>query len=501
MKTRTLVSLVLLCLMLTGSVSAAWAPLDFAGGSLSGIVADGQDLLVSDVYNNVIWRISDGEVTQAVGQIGLPDLDGAPIGKYDDGTLETALFMEPWAMTQFLNGFAVTDSDAHVVRYFDENGVFTAVGSGKAGYKDGIGTSASFDTPTGLATGPDGEVYIADTGNGAIRTMTKKGEVTTLYSGLNDPTGLCLFGKLLYVAETGSHRIVCINVETATLSVVAGSEEGYADGSVNNARFCNPQGVCVDKNGTIYVADTVNRAIRQIKDGRVTTLSVSYDTPTAPVEPRGILIQGNKLYVTDLFAQTVLELDFSPVSHSDVPAGHWAENAITASTELGITRGTGNGLFSPDGTVTRAMLVVMLSRMHQSMDRNAVIDGDSVFPDIAETEWCAKEISWAADHGIINGYPDGNFGPDDPVSRQQLVTILYRYANAIGYDVTKDMTDILHYTDAHELHDYALTAMQWACGNGIVSGYPDGTLKPFDDATRAQLANILIKALDLFEAK
>ena len=501
MKKKSFAALVLAFIMLMSTASAAWSPVDFAGGALSGIVADGDDLLVSDVFNKVVWRISDGKVEQAVGQISIPGLDGEPIGKYDDGTLETALFMEPWDMTPFLNGYAITDTEANVVRYFDDEGVFTAVGSGKAGNKNGTGTSATFDTPTGLTTGPDGEVYIADTGNNAIRVMDEKGKVTTLTSGLNEPTGLFLFGDELYVAETGNHRIISVNIESKKVTVIAGGEEGYADGSAKNARFCNPQGVAVGKDGTVYVADTVNHAVRQIKDGYVTTLAVSRETPDAPVQPRGILVQGNKLYVTDLFAQTILELDLSPISYKDVPTGHWAEEFIVEATERGITSGTGNGMFSPNRSVTRAMLVVMLSRMHQNVDGNAVIDGDASFPDVAETAWCADEISWAADLGIITGYANGNFGPNDPVTRQQLVTILYRYAVAMGYDVSVgEDTNILSYTDAFSLSEYAIPAMQWACGEGIVGGYADGSLKPANQATRAQMVKILMTAMDVFES-
>ena len=500
MKKKTLTALLLACIMLMSSVSAAWSPVDFAGGSLSGIVADGDDLLVSDVFNNVVWRITDKGVEQAVGQIGIPGLDGEPIGKYDDGTLETALFMEPWAMTPFLEGFAITDTDAHVVRYFNDKGVFTAVGSGKAGSSDGTGTGASFDTPTGLATGADGEVYIADTGNGAIRVMSVTGQVTTLVTGLVDPTGLCVSGDELYVAETGNHRIISVNVNTKKITVIAGGDEGYADGLVKNARFCNPQGVAVGEDGSVYVADTVNHAVRKIKDGKVTTLAVSRETPDAPVQPRGILVKDGKLYVTDLFAQTVLELDLKPVSYKDVPAGHWAEEYVVAASEFGITTGTGNGMFSPGGTVTRAMLVVMLSRLHQNADGNAVIAGDAAFPDVAESMWCADEISWAADLGLINGYEDGNFGPNDPVTRQQLVAILYRYAVAMEYDVSVgEDTNILSYSDATELSEYAFPAMQWACGEGVVSGYTDGSLKPWNQANRAQMVKILMKAMEVFE--
>ena len=138
MKKKSFAALVLACIMLMGTASAAWSPVDFAGGSLSGIVSDGKSVLVSDVFNKVVWRITGDEVEQAVGQISVPGLNGEPIGKYDDGTLDTALFMEPWAMTPFLDGYAITDSEAHVVRYFDEDGVFTAVGSGKAGFRSSL---------------------------------------------------------------------------------------------------------------------------------------------------------------------------------------------------------------------------------------------------------------------------------------------------------------------------------------------------------------------------
>ena len=305
MKKKSLAALILACIMLMSTASAAWSPADFSGGSLSGIVADGDDLLVSDVFNKVVWRISDGKVEQSVGQIGIPGLDGEPIGKYDDGTLDSALFMEPWAMTPFLDGYAITDSEANVVRYFNDKGVFTAVGSGKAGNKDGTGTGASFSQPTGLATGPDGKVYIADTGNGMIRVMSTKGKVTTLVSGLVDPTGLCWANGILYVAETGRNRIC--KIEDGKVVPVAGINDaaveanvylgGYTDGPVATARFDHPQGVTVNANGTIYVADTNNHAVRKIEDGRVTTLAVSRETPDAPVQPRGILVQDSKLMI------------------------------------------------------------------------------------------------------------------------------------------------------------------------------------------------------------
>lgn len=503
---KQMIALLLSAVLMTSTAFAAWSPVDFHGGSLSGIVADGETLLVSDVFNKVVWRVTDDGVQQAVGQIGIPGLNGEPLGKYDDGTLETALFMEPWAMTPFLNGYAITDTEANVVRYFDETGVFTAVGGKEAGNQNGTGTSARFDSPTGLATGPDGEVYIADTGNGAIRVMSEKGKVTTLVSGLADPTGLYWADDALYVAETGRSRI--LRIENGSVEVIAGNgtalgndeyQGAYVDGPIEIARFDHPQGIAVDEDGAIYVADTGNHAVRKIDEGRVSTLAVSRETPGTPVQPRSILIQSDTLLVTDLFAQTLLEIDLTPVSYVDIPANHWCAEYIYDATERNITGGTGGGYFSPNCPVTRAMLVVMLSRLHQNVDGNAVINGESTFSDVAEDAWCAEAIRWAADLEVVTGYTDGRFGPDDPITRQQLVTILYRYASMMGYDVSAgEDTNILSYTDALSISEYAIHGAQWACREGIVSGYTDGSFKPHGQATRAHTVKILMTAMDAF---
>ncbi len=506
MKTKLLAALLLVCVLLTGTASAAWSPVDFAGGSLSGITADGDALIISDVFNKVIWQADADGVEQIAGRISIPGLNGEPIGKYEDGTLDTALFMEPWAITPFLNGYAVSDSAANVIRFFDETGVYTAVGSGSAGSQNGTGTKASFDNPTGLATGDAGEVYIADTNNGTIRIMDTEGKVSTLLSGLVEPTGLAYSGGHLYIAETGRNRI--LKVTGSKYEVIAGesgaAEEdyypgAYVDGPVAKARFDHPQGVAVGSDGAIYVSDTGNHAVRMIKGGRVYTLAVSRSTPEAPVQPRGILVKGSALYVTDLFAQNILELDVSPVSYKDVPANEWYADSVTEATLRGLTDGTDEGIFSPEAPLTRATLVVMLSRLHTYADGSAVINGDAGFTDVAANAWYAPAVRWAADRGILEGYDDGSFRPDAAITREQLAAILYRYAVAEGYDVSVgESTNILSYTDAFDIEEYAVPAMQWACGTGILSGFEDGSLRPAGAASRSQTAKMLIYAMDAF---
>ncbi|MBQ3077394.1 MAG: S-layer homology domain-containing protein [Clostridia bacterium] len=498
-KTTPLVLLLTLTLFLTPA--AAWSPSDFSGGALSGLVAEEGALLVSDTYNNVIWRIHpDGSVERAAGQIGIADVNGEPIGKYDDGTLASALFMEPWAVAPFLdNGYAVTDTDAHVVRWFDQEGVYTAAGSGKPGSANGVGTEAAFNQPTGLAAGKDGRLYIADTGNGAIRVMNADGEVGTLLTGLVDPTGLCWHDDALYIAETGRNRI--LRLKNGRQEVLAGGGEEEADGHYPGAwvdgpaavaRFDHPQGLAVANDGTLYVADTGNGAIRKLKDGRVTTLPTSEHTSQAPVRPRSILVQGNRLLVTDLIAQNVLTVELTPVTFTDVAPGAWYAQAVTAAVERGITVGTGGGSFSPDVPLTRASFAVMLTRLHLHSDGNAVIGGEAAFPDVADDTWYAPAVRWAADRGIITGYDTGAFGPEDTITREQLAAMLWRYAGSpapAGSELTCSDADLV---DA-----WAVDALLWAQENGVMQGGDGGRFDPKANASRAQVAQMLLNYLEM----
>lgn len=507
MKRKLFAAVLASILLLSGTVSAL-TPNDFLHGAPSGVVEreDGT-LLISDTFNKVIWEV-DQDVTLSAGQISVPGLDGEPIGIYRDGTRDTALFMEPWAIVPFMDGYAVSDTGAHVIRFIDDEAVRTAVGTGEAGFKNGYGIKASFNQPTGLAVDPDtGTLYIADTGNGAIRSLDTEGNVKTVVSGLVEPTGLCWANGSLYVAETGRSRIckvvgsrVDVVVGTSTANDGGVYSVGYVDGPAKNAQFRNPQGVAVAEDGTVFVADTGNGAVRKLSDGRVTTLVAASTTPEAPAQPRGLLLRENgNLLVCDLMAQNMMEVRTEPDAYRDVYAGTWCYDYVMEATERGLTSGTGNGYFTPNASVTRAMFVVMLSRMHQQSDGAAVINGDTGFYDVAEDAWYGEAARWAADQGIVTGYADGSFGAAKSINRQQLVTMLYRYAQAMGYDVSVgEDTNILSYTDAFEISEYAIPAMQWACGAGIIGGYADGSLRPMAPATRAQTVKILLTAMDAF---
>lgn len=267
-------------------------------GHPSGIaVMDGDVLLVTDVYNKVIWEIKNGECTALAGESGPDDIYGEPLGGYSDTSLEKARFEKPWDIAPFLSGWAVSDSDNCVIRYFDGERVRTAA------YKD---HEKLLENPTGIAADEDGNLYIADASVGIIYRMNENGAIQAVADGFQDPTGLFWADGQLYVADTGNHRICAI--KGSQVSVIAGGEEGFADGSTKEAAFRNPQGIAVSADGAVYVADTGNSAVRVIRDGQVKTLLSCGDESTWPVAPRAIAFYRGGLVVADEFSGVIFTM-------------------------------------------------------------------------------------------------------------------------------------------------------------------------------------------------
>ena len=176
---------------------------------------------------------------------------------------------------------------------------------------------------------------------------------------------------------------------------------------------------------------------------------------------------------------------------NDVPEGYWAYDAIQYVYGEGLMAGTSGSTFNPEGTTTRGQIVTILWRLSGSPVVNYLMDFDDVDP----AAYYAEAIRWATSEGIAGGYGGGVFGPDDPITREQLAAMLYRYAQLMGYDVSiGENTNILSYADAFDVSEYAVSALQWACGAGIIHGTGDGsTLTPQGETTRAQVATVLMR--------
>ena len=183
---------------------------------------------------------------------------------------------------------------------------------------------------------------------------------------------------------------------------------------------------------------------------------------------------------------------------ADAAPTAWYHDGVHYCLENGLMRGVSGGKFLPDGITTRAQLVTILWRLEGGPETNGAVR----FGDVAGGAWYTQAVRWAAGCGVVKGYDNGCFGPDDAVTREQMAAILYRYAQHKGYDVSagKD-TNILSFNDAFAVSEYAIPAMQWACGSGMVRGIAQKggmLLAPMDTTTRAQTATLLMRFQSAF---
>ena len=172
---------------------------------------------------------------------------------------------------------------------------------------------------------------------------------------------------------------------------------------------------------------------------------------------------------------------------TDVKEGDWFYEEVLYAYENGLMNGVGDNRFAPNSATTRGMLVTILYRL----EGEPAVTGEAGFDDVAAGQWYTDAVIWAAANDIVNGIGDNQFGPENTLTREQLVTMLYRYAQNKGYDVTAS-ADLSGYPDAGQIQSWAQEAMTWAVAEGIVEGM-DGNLNPAGHATRAQIATILMR--------
>ncbi len=175
---------------------------------------------------------------------------------------------------------------------------------------------------------------------------------------------------------------------------------------------------------------------------------------------------------------------------TDVPDyTNWAHEGIDYAVSNGLFNGTSYTTFSPNNAMTRAMLVTVLWRYQGSPEV-----GENVFADVKPNEWYTKAVAWAAHEGIVNGVTADRFAPDQPIAREQMTTILFRFANRLGLD-TSARGSFAPFKDGNAVSSYAVEGLQWAVAEGIING-SDGKLLPQGNATRAQVAAILMRFIE-----
>ncbi len=208
--------------------------------------------------------------------------------------------------------------------------------------------------------------------------------------------------------------------------------------------------------------------------------------PSSNVDIKAIFKLENK----DLEKDEKDDSEVSGTDHHfvDVDKDAWYTDAVDYVYEKGLMSGISDSEFVPDMKTNRAMIVTILYRLE---NEPAVTVANS-FDDVEKDQWYTDAISWAVANGIVNGYDDMNFGPNDSITREQMAVILYNYVCYKGYDKTA-YTGLDKFSDASKTSDWAMGAMQWANAMELITGTSDTTIDPQGDATRAQVAAILMR--------
>ena len=173
----------------------------------------------------------------------------------------------------------------------------------------------------------------------------------------------------------------------------------------------------------------------------------------------------------------------------DVPQKAWFVEAVNYAVQNGLMNGVGNDQFNPEGSMTRAMLVTVLWRYEGEPEA-----GKNTFSDVPNGQWYTNAVAWAAENGIVGGVGNNRFDPDGEITREQMATILFRYARKKGIDTGK-RGDLSGFPDANMVSDYAKAPVQWVVAEKIING-SDGKLLPQGNATRAQVSAILMRFIE-----
>ena len=353
------------------------------------------------------------------------------------------------------------------------------------------------------------EVDAAITNGGGIRASIAAGDITK--KSVND---VLPFGNTLYVVElTGAELLEALEASTyctpepvGAFPQVAGIEFTINTGAAYDAGENYP--------GTTYAEPaSINRVTILTVGGQAFDADATYTIVTNDFLAAGgdtyyafsaaesgydtgiSLDQVVMDYITEELDGTVTAAAYGQtanrihtISYNDVTAGDWFTPDVIYVTLTGLMNGTGDG-FSPNNNINRAQLVTVLYRMAGEPE----VTGENPFTDVPDGQWYTDAVLWAAENGITDGTSETTFSPNNPLTREQMATFLYRFADFETEEPIEITGDLSGYTDADLVADYAVNAMTWAVGEGVISGIGNNTLAPDNTASRAQMATVLTR--------
>lgn len=270
----------------------------------------------------------------------------------------------------------------------------------------------------------------------------------------------------------GGATTYAVTVEKAEHGKVTASPSSASSGTPVTITVTPDEGYELEK---LTVTDSKGSEVKLTDKGNG---KYTFDMPNSEVEIKAVFRK-----IAPVWENCPGGVDCPAYSYRDVDTSAWYHEAVDYVLVNGLMSGYGNGVFGPNDHLSRAQLCQIL----YNKEGRPAVTGSSVFTDVAGTAWYADAVIWANANGIVGGYGGGVFGPDDPITREQLAAILWRYAGSPESSHSLDA-----FTDAGQISEYAIPAMQWACGAGIIQGN-GGYLNPQGDATRAEIATMLMR--------
>ena len=498
--------------------------------------ADGEDYALSFNNGSIIFKGDTDIVTTSDEAIAFD------VCKYSSYPSTNVTFDESYTGT--INGKIVYDStvaDTHKLT-IQGNGTFGAIeaASGAAeAAKSGI------EVTSGHFAKPVNEDYLADSVKAQLESASNPEAPYSYYPSLeaaqaaaqpgdtitevNATTGGTKYTVTLDYADGETANSLYTVTEGTKLTLPTPSRSGYTfegwyDGS---SRVSSPYKVMKDVtltaewdyNGsssssgsiryTVSVEDTDNGSVEvsptRASKGSTVTVTVKpdegYELDELTVTDKNgdsvkLTDKGDGKYTFQMPASKVtVEAVFTAVEpepeglpFTDVTSGDWFYDAVAYVYDKGMMEGTTDTTFAPTMNLTRSMIAQVLYNLEERPEA----PGAAGFTDVAAGAWYADAVNWAAARGIVKGYDTGAFGPEDSVTREQLAAILYRYAQAKGYDTTQGGMAVREFSDSASISDWAQTAMSWAVNAQVLSGKGNGVLDPQGTATRAEVAQMLM---------
>lgn len=277
----------------------------------------------------------------------------------------------------------------------------------------------------------------------------------------------------------GSHYndTYAIKIEDTENGSVKANEDRASEGETVYLTVKADKGYVLDKL-TVTDADDEKITVKEKGENEYT-----FTMPDAKVTVKATFVK-----------ETEEKPETAELPFTDVTEGNWFYKAVAYVYEQKLMSGVSETEFAPQTSLTRAMLAQVL----YNMENQPEVTTTGAFTDVPDHQWYANAVNWAASENIVAGMGDGIFAPNSPVTREQMAAILYRYAQYKGYDTTKT-ADISDFADSNKTSAWAVPAMQWAVGTGLISGQGDGILAPSGTATRAEVAQILMNFCENIE--